>query len=183
MEQWKVEAEKLSAVLTGVQEESEKIEKSLADQVAEKTSLVEQLKKAVSELQLEADNLRAQNLLLTTRMGDKSRSTLHVHALETACDNEASLRSTTTVTSATGGLVSDGSLTGEVVGEVVHRESNTRKSWLMRDPASTTTGGRPVTRVRSPTETMYNLKIASGLNMLATPFTAPYPRIGCWKCC
>ena len=105
-EQWKVEAEKLSAVLTGVQEESEKIEKSLVDQVAEKTSLVEQLKKAVSELQLKADNLRAQNLLLTTRMGDKSRSTLHVHTLETACDNEASLRSTTTVTSATGGLVS-----------------------------------------------------------------------------
>ena len=61
------------------------------DQLVEKTSVVEQLKKTISELQLEVDNLHAQNLLLTMRTGDEFCSTLH--ASESARVNEASSHS------------------------------------------------------------------------------------------
>ena len=47
----------------------------------EKSSVIEQLKAAGSELQLELDKLHPQNLLLLqSRMGDESRSMMHVHA-------------------------------------------------------------------------------------------------------
>lgn len=110
-EQWK--AEKLVMVLKGVQEESKRIAESLKDQLAQKTCLIRQLSKAESKLQLEVDKLCAQNLLLQMRTKE-SRSMLHVHVLETACVNEASLCSA----SATGGLVLDSLLLDEVLSEM-----------------------------------------------------------------
>ena len=85
-----------------------------------KTSVVEQLKKTISELQLEVDNLHAQNLLLTMQCAQEMSFVQHcmhqkVHALTRPRRTADSL------------------LTG-VVGEVGHRQSTTDISWLMRDP-------------------------------------------------
>ena len=91
------------------------------------------------------------------------------------CVNEA-LLCNITVTSSMGDLVSDGSLT-KVAGEVKCRETTTHISWLMRNPVSTTAEGWPVTPIRSPTKTMYDLGIVSGLNVSATPFTVPSPLV------
>lgn len=131
------------------------------DQLAEKHSLVEQLRKTESELQLEVDKLRAQNLLLRTHTGDKSHSTLHVHATEIEFISEASLHGTTVI-SVMGNLVLDGSPPNGAQGEVGHRESAAHPSW----PVS-----QVVTPYRKPiTQTMRDLRIVSGLNVSAAPF-------------
>lgn len=134
-EQWKEETEKLSTALAGVKEEYKKTVKLLNDELMEKASLIEQLKTAGSELQLELDRLRAQNLLLLqTRTGDESHSTMKMHATETAHVNEASLRSI--AVSGNSGGVLDNSTPKAIPGGLGYQESTACLSWSTRNPVN-----------------------------------------------
>ena len=109
--------------------------------------------------------MRVQNLLLLqSRMGDESHSTMHVHAAETVRDNKALLCSAT-VTSVNGGLVLDHSSMPLATGKLGCRESTAHLSWSKNL-------NQPIKPLRSlTTETTHNLKIASGLNASVAPFT------------
>ena len=59
-EQWRAEVEQLKETLETTRQEGEETKEALTEQLAAKTTLVENLTEVGSERQLELDNLRAQ---------------------------------------------------------------------------------------------------------------------------
>ena len=100
-EQWRAEVEQLKETLE-TRQEGEETKEALTEQLAAKTTLVEQLTKRGSEHQLELDSLHAQNKLLSQLQSRISESARQVHGTE-ASISEASLHSAT-ITSDVAGL-------------------------------------------------------------------------------
>ena len=93
-EQWRAEVEQLKETLEMTRQEGEETKEALTKQLAAKTTLVEKLTEVGSERQLELDNLRAQNKLLSQLQSCVSESARQAHETE-ASISEASLCSTT----------------------------------------------------------------------------------------
>ena len=99
--QWRAEVEQLKETLEITRQEGEEAKVALTEQLAAKTTLVEQLTQRSSERQLELNNLHAQNKLLHSRV---SKLALQVDRTE-ASISEASLRSATVTGDVAGSML------------------------------------------------------------------------------